>query len=388
MDIEKIRAETKGCRHVLHFNNAGASLPPDGVHRAVVDHLELERQIGGYEAAARAHQKIERFYTALAQLLHCRPQEIAYVENATRAWDMAFYSLPFQPGDRILTTQVEYGSNYLAFLQAAKRYQVKIDVVPNDDSGQISVSALKDMMDKDVKLIAVTHVPTQSGLVNPAREIGQIAKHHSVLYLLDACQSVGQMPVDVQTIGCDMLSGTGRKYLRGPRGTGFLYVRESLLKDLIPPFIDLRSATWVDENRFELQPDARRFEAWESYVAGRIGLATAVDYALNLGISAIFDRVQYLADLLRERLAAISGIEMQDPGRKKCGIVTFTKADETPTEIQRRLSTRHINISVSPARYARLDLDPRGLTEVARASVHYFNTASEINRFCEALESL
>ncbi len=385
IDVAKIRAETPGCSEVLHFNNAGASLPPDVVYQAVVNHLNLERNIGGYEAEARFREKIAHFYTAFATLLNCKPEEVAYVENATRAWDMAFYSIPFNRGDRILTAQAEYASNYLAFIQAAHRQGVRIDIVPNDESGQLSIEALDEMVDEDVKLIAITHVPTQGGLVNPVEKVGQIARKYGTLYLLDACQSVGQMPLDVQAIGCDILSGTGRKYLRGPRGTGFLYVRESLIEQLEPPFIDLHAATWVDKNNYEFRKDARRFENWESYVAGRIGLATAVDYALNIGLTLIRDRVRYLADLLRERLAGLAGVVVRDLGRERCGIVTFTKKGETASAIHNRLCSHSVNISVSTARYARLDLDSRGLDELARASIHYFNTEDEVETFCELL---
>jgi selenocysteine lyase/cysteine desulfurase len=385
IDVAKIRAETPGCSEVLHFNNAGASLPPDVVYQAVVNHLDLERSIGGYEAEARFREKIAHFYTAFATLLNCKPEEVAYVENATRAWDMAFYSIPFNRGDRILTAQAEYASNYLAFIQAAHRQGVRIDIVPNDESGQLSIEALAEMVDEDVKLIAITHVPTQGGLVNPVEKVGQIARKYGTLYLLDACQSVGQMPLDVQAIGCDILSGTGRKYLRGPRGTGFLYVRESLIEQLEPPFIDLHAATWVDKNNYEFRKDARRFENWESYVAGRIGLVTAVDYALNIGLTLIRDRVRYLADLLRERLAGLPGVVVRDLGRERCGIVTFTKKGETASAIHKRLGSHGVNISVSTARYARLDLDSRGLDELARASIHYFNTEDEVGTFCELL---
>ncbi len=280
IDVDRVRNDTKGCEHVLHFNNAGAALPPDCVLEAVIHHLELEQSTGAYEAMDQHQNKIEHTYDTLAQLLHARPEEIALIENATRAWDMAFYAIPFQPGDKILTGVSEYASNYIAFLQRAKQLGVEIIVVPNDAVGQISTEALQGLIDERVRLIALTHVPTQGGLVNPAAAVGKIAKAHHILYLLDACQSVGQMPIDVQAIGCDMLSATGRKYLRGPRGTGFLYVNHGILEGLEPPFLDLHAANWTDRNTYCLRPDARRFENWESFVAGRIGLGVAVDYAL------------------------------------------------------------------------------------------------------------
>jgi cysteine desulfurase/selenocysteine lyase len=385
IDLKRIRAETPGCAEVLHFNNAGASLPPKAVYQAVTDHLKLESRMGGYEAQAHAQEKLNRFYQAFASLLNCDPEEIAFIENATRAWDMVFYAIPFRPGDRILTAQAEYASNYLAFLQVAKRKDLKIDVVPNDASGQISIDALAEMIDEDVKLIAITHVPTQGGLINPAEAVGQIARKHNILYLLDACQSVGQMPIDVKKIKCDMLSGTGRKYLRGPRGTGFLFIRRPLIELLEPPFIDLHAATWIDKDQFEIRNDARRFENWESYIAGRIGLATAVDYALDIGLEAIQERVQYLAALLRNRLSEFAGVVVRDLGQHRCGIVTFTKENESAPAIKQRLASHKINVSVTPARYARLDLDSRGINELARASIHYFNTEAEIDRFCTIL---
>jgi selenocysteine lyase/cysteine desulfurase len=354
---------------------------------SVTSHLELEATIGGYAAAAAAGEKIEHTYDALARLVGADRDEIAVVENATRAWDMAFYALPFEPGDRILTARAEYASNAIAFLQVARRHGVNVETVPDDESGQLSVAALREMVDERVKLIAVTHVPTQGGLVNPAPEIGEVASEFGITYLLDACQSVGQMPVDVAAIGCDLLTATGRKYLRGPRGTGFLYCARSMLERLEPPFLDLHAATWTAPDAYEVRGDARRFENWETYYAGKIGLGVAVSAALDLGLDVIEERVTGLAESLRQRLHSLPGVLVHDTGRRRCGIVTFTVDGHDPHRIADDLRGQGINVSVSVADYARWDLEPRGLPAVVRASVHYYNTDDELDRMCDALPS-
>ena len=384
-DVLRARRDTPGCENVLHFNNAGAALMPTQVLDATIGHLRLEAQMGGYEAAAEAHAAVEHVYDAIGSLIGCHRDEIAVIENATRAWDMAFYAIPFQAGDRILTSMAEYASNYIAFLQIAQRTGALIEVIPNDEAGQVSVEALRNLVDERVKLIAITHVPTNGGLVNPAVEIGQVAREANVLYLLDACQSVGQMPVDVQRVGCDMLSATGRKFLRGPRGTGFLYVRRAVLDQLEPPFLDLHAAKWVARDRYEIRDDARRFENWETNYAGKIGLGVAVDYALSWGLESIWARISRLASMLRTRLDDTPGVTLHDLGSHKCGIVTFTVAGQDPRETHHRLAEQNMNIAVSVVTSTRLDMDERGLASVARASVHYYNTEEEVDRFCEAI---
>ncbi len=385
LDIARLRADTPACANLIHFNNAGSSLMPEPVYRATIDHLALEQTIGGYEAAGAADAVLEDFYDAFAAMLNCDRGEIAYVENATRAWDMAFYSLPLKQGDRILTVEAEYVSNFLGFLHQARRRGLEVDVAPCDASGQVDVDALERLITPKTRLIALTHIPTQGGLVNPAEEVGAVARRHGITYLLDACQSAGQMPLDVRKLGCQLLSGTGRKFLRGPRGTGFLYVSKDIIDRLDPPFIDLGSANWTSERTFELLPDARRFENWESYVAGRIGLRAAVRYALDLGLDRIEARVVALAEELRRRLAAIPGVTVHDLGRRKSGIVTLRKAGEEPEQIKLRLRAASINVSVSGKTSAQLDFTRRGLSQVVRASVHYFNTEDEIARFVAVL---
>jgi cysteine desulfurase / selenocysteine lyase len=388
IDVRRARRDTPGCENVLHFNNAGAALMPQPVLQATIDHLQLEAQIGGYEAAAQAHEAVEHVYDAAATLFGCRRDEIAIVENATRAWDMAFYAVPLGPGDRILTAVAEYASNYIAFLQVARKTGAVVEVIPNDASGQLSVEALHRAVDDRVKLIAVTHVPTNGGLVNPAAAVGKIAREAGVMFLLDACQSVGQMPIDVEAIGCDMLSATGRKYLRGPRGTGLLYVRRGILDRLEPPFLDLHAAQWVAPETFEIRPDARRFENWETYYAGKIGLGVAIDYALQWGLEAIWACIRRLADDLRQQLSTVPGVTVRDQGVERCGIVAFTMVGKDADEVQRRLSSVGINVSVSRIASTRLDMEARALPDLVRASVHYYNTAAEIERFCATLAAI
>lgn len=388
IDLGRARRETPGCNQVVHFNNAGAALMPQSVLDATIGHLELEARIGGYEAVERAYEAVEHVYVAAAALLGCGKNEVAIVENATRAWDMAFYAVPLGPGDRILTAVSEYASNYIAFLQVAQRTGAVIEVIPNDECGQLSIDALRTMVDTRVKLIAVTHVPTNGGLVNPACEIGKIAREVGALYLLDACQSIGQLALDVEQIGCDMLSATGRKYLRGPRGTGLLYVRQTVIERLEPPFLDLHAAEWVAPDRFVIRPDARRFENWETNYAGKIGLGVAIDYALAWGMDAIQARVGALARMLREQLAQIPGVVVRDLGVHKCGIVTFDVVGSSAEELRRHLGAQQINVSVTGPSSTRLDMEARGLGDVVRASVHYYNSEEEIARFCAVLGTI
>jgi len=385
MDVTRYRLDTPATERLIHFNNAGSSLSPRPVQQALLEYLQLEQSLGGYEAADLAPQPIARFYSAFAELLHCSEDEIAWSENATLAWNFLLQAIPLRAGDCILTSQSEYAGNYLSLLHLSQRTGVEIRVVANDASGLVDLQKFEEAMDERVKLIALTHVPSKCGVIHPAREVGQLARQHGILYLLDACQSVGQIDLNVEAIGCDMLVGSGRKYLRGPRGTGFMYVRRSCLAKLEPAWVDMHSAQWIDTQQIRVREDARRFESWERYVAGQIALGVAVDYALAIGMPAIEARVQTVAAMLRQQLADIPGIVLHEAGSSLSGIVTFSKNTEAPAALQKRLQAAGINSSVGQAAKERLDFGMRGLGDINRASVHYYNTEGEVARFCQVV---
>lgn len=387
-DLRTIRNETPGTKTTIHLNNAGSSLMPTPVYQAVVEHLDLEMKIGGYEAHVRAKAAFERTYDAIAELINCNRSEIAIVENATAGWMMAFHGLNLQAGDVILTAEAEYASNVITYLQAAKNKGVIIEVVPSDADGQIDISALEQKITDKVKLISISHIPTNGGLINPATAVGKIAKKYSIPYLLDACQSVGQIPIDVAEIGCDMLSATGRKYLRGPRGTGFLYVRREFMDQLEPPFLDLHSAEWTRKDTYVIRSDARRFENWENNVAAVIGLGVAVDYLLEIGIEVASKRLVTLAREARRKLSELPNITVQDIGLEKGGMVTFSHAKIDALEIKERLSKLSINVSSSSISSTRYDMERRNLDTIVRASFHYYNTEEELEKLVTTLTEL
>lgn len=384
-DLARARAETPGVRHVVHLNNAGAALMPQVVADATMDYMRLESQIGAYEAAERSQEKIEYAHEAIARLINCHPSELAILDSASRAWAMALYALPLRAGDRIIISALEYGSNYISLLHLSRRLEVSVEVLPADTDGLVDVTELESRLDERVGLIALPHVPMHDGLVNPVSEIGKVARRHGIPYMVDACQSVGQLPVDVAAIGCDLLVGSGRKFLRGPRGAGFLYVRQEIAHKLSPAVPGLDGVEWVS-GTYRMAPGARRFETWEMNCASRIGLGVAIGYALDWGVENTWLRIKQLAKGLRDDLAGIPRVRLEDRGRERCGIIALTFDGHDCHWVRAKLQCGGINTWVCLDNAACLDMQTRGLRSLLRISPHYYNSPDELARLCSVLE--
>ncbi len=388
ISVDTLRADTPGTQYVTHFNSAGASLMPQPVVDAITSHLALEAQLGGYEAAELRKDAIREFYTATADLLNTRPENIAGAANATDAYARALSAIPFQRGDVILTTNNDYVSNQLAFLSLQQRYSVRV-VRAEDEAGDgVSVDDMAaKIRDLRPRLVAVTHVPTNSGLVQPVAAIGGLCRHYDVLYLVDACQSVGQLPVDVTQIQCDFLSATCRKFLRGPRGMGFLYVSDRVLRaGYAPLFVDLHGASWESADSFRLEATAARFEDWEFSYALVLGAAKAHRYALTVGLEAIAQRNATLCATLRPKLSALPGVRLLDEGAHLSSIITLISDRKSAAELKAGLLAEQINTSLSVYGGAIIDYGRKGMTTAAlRISPHYFNTDEEIDRLVATL---
>jgi cysteine desulfurase/selenocysteine lyase len=390
IDVEAERARTAlgaegAAEH--HLNSAGSALPAAATLSAVIDHLVLEAEIGGYEAGAFARPRLEAVYAAAGELIGVGAEDIALVESATVGWRRAVDAMRLSAGDRVLASRTTYVSSALQLLEL-ERSGITIEIIPDDSEGQLDLEALEAALREPAALLAATHVPTSSGRVEPVVAIGALANAAGVPYLLDATQSVGQMPVDVRVIGCDALVTTGRKFLRAPRGTGFLYVSRDLLERLRPSAPDVRGALWSGEHEFELADSARRFETWEAAHALRLGLGVALAETRATGIEAIAAHVAGLSALLRGRLVEeIPGARIADPPESASGIVTFVLDGEAPQRTQERLAAAGCHTVVVPASHGLWDLQPRGFAGVVRASFHVYNGEDDVEAVIGALRS-
>jgi selenocysteine lyase/cysteine desulfurase len=387
--LTRWREDTPGCANCVHLNNAGAGLMPRSVLETITAHLNCEAMVGGYESSDEAEGAVRAAYSNIAELLGAQPHNIAVVENATVAFFQALSAFDFRPGDVIVTTRNDYISNQLAYLSLAKRQGIEVRRAENLPSGEVDPQSVRELLrDPRVKLLAVTWVPTNSGLMQPVEALGEVAEAAAVPYLVDACQAVGQIPINLSRLRCDFLSATARKFLRGPRGIGFLYVSDrALQRGDYPLYIDMRGANWVTTDGFELAPDARRFENWEFAYALLLGLGEASRYALSVGIHRGGGRARELAATVRTRLSALPGYRLLDRGKDLAAIVTVAVLGWDTIALVDALRGRGINTSASLGAYAIIDMAEKNVTSALRISPHYYNTESELDTLIEALKS-
>ncbi|MEP2668152.1 MAG: aminotransferase class V-fold PLP-dependent enzyme [Cyclobacteriaceae bacterium] len=389
MNIDEIRKDTPGCTSKIHFNNAGASLPPDAVANAIRDYISFESLTGGYEAADIKKAEIEEFYVSAAKLINTNENNIAFTSSATNSFSLALSSIPFEHGDTILIANEDYISNQIAFLSLQQRMGIKLVRAKSLSTGGVDLDDMEGLINTHhPKLVSLTQVPTNTGLIQPVEAVGKMCKDKGILYLVDACQSVGQIPVDVQKIGCDFLTATMRKFLRGPRGAGFLYASDRVLKEkLTPLFVDMRGAEWTGADTFEVRMNAKRFEEWELPYALVAGSKEAIYYALNIGIDNIAERNKTLCDILRTKLNSIE-LKVLDLGKHQSSIITIEMPGKQPNEVLDYLRAININTSTSHRSNAQIDFASKKVDWALRISPHYFNTEDEIDSLIQSLEDL
>jgi selenocysteine lyase/cysteine desulfurase len=363
---------------------------PRPVRQAVDAQLDLEDELGGYEAVDARAEALREAGDAVARLLGAHRRNLALSQNSTTAFAQALDVFDFASGDVILTSRADYASNQIMYLSLARRLGVEIVRAPDLAEGGVDPDAVRELVRRHrPTLVAMTWIPTNSGLVQAVPAIGEICRAEEIPYLVDACQAVGQLPIDALAIGCDYLAGTARKFLRGPRGIGFLYVSDrAIAAGAYPLLVDMHGATWTDPDRFELTPDARRFESWEISSALALGLGAAARYALDVGIEIARQRARALAAYARVRLAEVPGVRVLDRGRELCAIVTIEPGQRPGAEIKLALRARGINTSAPDREDAVIDMDEKGARSALRISPHYYNTAGEIDTAVAVLDEL
>jgi selenocysteine lyase/cysteine desulfurase len=390
LDLDRLRAETPGVAFGIHLNNAGAALAPAPVLDAVREHLQAEVELGGYEAADAREAEIREAYRAVEALLGAPEGTVAFVENATAAFAAALSAIPFRAGDLLLTTRQDYVSNQLMYFSLRERFGIRVERAPDLPAGGVDTQAMVEAVRRErPRLVAMTHIPTSSGLVQDPAPIARECRAREIPFLLDACQSVGQMPVEVGELPATFIAATSRKFLRGPRGSGFLYVdRQALEAGLTPLFPDLRGADWIEADRARPAPDARRFENWEFAWALVLGTGAAARYAGAVGLPAIRDRAWELAAELRERLREIPGVRVLDRGPRLSAIVTATVRGWEPPRLVGKLREMGIRTSSVDRASALLDFDEKKVEGALRLSPHYYTAARELDAAVEALHAL
>lgn len=387
-DVRRVRAATPGLEGRIHLDNCGSAFMAQPVIDEINAAFSREIMVGGYVAQEQQADRLEDGYQNLAALFDGKVTDFAFVSSAVDGWTKAFYSIPFESGDNIITAYNEYCSNYVAYLQVAKTKGVEIRVADPAPGGGINLDHLVSLIDRRTRLISISHMPSSSGEINQVAAVGKIANSRNILYQLDACQSAGHIPVSIEEIGCDIMTGTARKFLRGPRGIGFLYVNEKARSQMEPVVLTNQSAEWTSKDAYTLRSDARVFEAWERSVVNQLGFSAAIRYLLDLGVEKATGQIAANATYLRKCLPDIPGVTVECPEHATSAIITLNKGGFAPATIKQTLEQQGIAVQVASVVHTRLDLEARGIESAVRISPHYYSSKEDMDGFMSALEAL
>ena len=387
------RTEPFAVGQPIFLNSAGSSLPDPSVRDVVQEQLRIEFTKGGYAAANEAEPDIERFYNSAAALIGGSAEGIAYVDSGTRAWNSIMYAVPgLGPGKQIITARSEFGSNLVSLAHLASLTGASVDLVEVDANGRIQLEHLLSMVSERTALVALSMVNAHAGTVNDLAGVGQALKEIApdVTFVVDGCQAAGQIPIDVTALGASALTVTGRKWLRGPRGSGFLYVDPQELHRFRPTAFDqtiagLQTPGTFPHTDLSIRDDARRFEMWERSHATMLGLGQAIDVTMALGVDAIQERIAALASALRIGIASIPGLDVLESADERSGIVGVSRSSGSVWEIVSALKETGFEVGAMPRWEAPPAFGGRTDKSVLRLSPHIFNTSEEIQQALDAL---
>ena len=388
-DAAVFRAETPGATTIVHLNAAGAGLPPRVVTETVIDHLAREASIGPHWAAAKAQDRLNGVRAAVADLLQCRPHNVAFGGSAGLMWAMAFLAMPMKRRSRVLVARSEWAGNILNLMKRRLDDAIEIETMPVDErTGRIDVERVAALIDERTAAICLPLVASGSGVRQPVELIAALPRPDDCLLFVDAAQAVGRMPVGMAKTGADVLVAPSRKWLRGPRGEAIMALSDRALERIgDPPVLSQAGSSWTSIDNYTTRTDARRFETYEFSVASRLGLGAAIEHGLRHGIENIRSVIRARITRIHAGLTAIPGVTIFEENAAEPAFLTFTTDALLPAELNDYLAEANIAAAVVDRDYARADLEARGLAAVNRVAPHAYSSEEDVDRFLDAVSA-
>lgn len=377
--------ESKKSLTFINFNNAGSSKNSNKVIKTIIAYLEEEQKLGGYLAAKLNRPKILNFYRVFSKLIKCKKSEISFLPSSTYGWNFFLNSISFKKNDNVIIFENEYGNNFISLL---KKKNLKIKVSKLSHDGQVCFESLKENIDRNTKLVSVCHISSQCGNLIDVQKVGKIVKeiNRNTLFLVDACQSIGQIDINVRKINCDVMIGSGRKYLRGPRGTGFIFIKDDLKKNLSPIISDSFSCKIVNMKKIIYKKNY--FETFEYSPALLLGLTEAIENIHSIGIKKIQKKIKKLSLYFRLKVRKLNGVIIFENECLISGINTIIINGFSTKEVLDYLLKKKILCSISDNKTSYHFFKTRKRKSLLRLSFHYYNDFKEIDFLIKTIEEL